>query len=76
MIIFLLLGWSSLTHETKAVCIGTLCTNDAPETLFLQSTIRLVQMSLAITVNGAPLAVQHAETVAGTNECEIIEEIF
>ena len=69
----LLLRWSSLTHEAKAICIGTLCTNDAPKTLFLEGTIWLVQLSLAITVNRAPLAVQHAETVTGENECEIIE---
>lgn len=31
-------------------------------------------MSLAVTVNCAPLAVQHAETVTGTKECDIIEE--
>lgn len=62
----LLLGWRSLTHESKAVRIGTLCANDAPETLFLQGTIWLVQMSLAITVNCAPLAVQHTEAVTGT----------
>lgn len=62
----------SLTHESKAVCIGTLCTNDAPETLFLQGTIRLVQVSFAITVNCAPLAVQHAKTVTETRPRSVL----
>lgn len=58
----------SLTHEPKAVCIGALCTHDAPKTLFLQGAVRLVQMSLAVTVDCAPLAVQHTEAVAGTRQ--------
>lgn len=56
----------SPTYDSQAVRIGTLGTDDAPETLLLQGTVRLVEMSLAITVHHTPLTVQHAKTITET----------
>lgn len=67
-----------LTHKPQAICIGTFGTNNAPETLLLQGTVRLVEVSLPITVHHAPLAVQHTETVTGDAEhrCQAVDTLY
>lgn len=57
-----------LTHQSQTVCIWTLGSNNAPETLLLQGTVGFVQMSLSIAVHRAPLTVQHPETVTATEQ--------
>lgn len=67
-----------LTHKAQAICIGTFGTNNAAETLLLQGTVRLVEVSLPITVHHAPLAVQHTETVTGDTEhrCQAVDTLY
>lgn len=60
------------THQPQAVRVGTLGADDAPEALLLQGAVGLVQVSLAVAVHHAPLAVQDAETVAETQRSEVV----
>lgn len=60
------------THQPQAVRVGTLGADDAPEALLLQGAVGLVQVSLAVAVHHAPLAVQDAETVTETQRSEVV----
>lgn len=69
-------GINWLTKEAHGVYIWTLCTDNAPEALLLQGTIRLVQMGLAIAVHHAPLTVQNTKAVAETEHSIITVSLF